>query len=112
MNFWIIFFIIIGAFIGICPTIIARNVTKCSSEDLFESKKAESKVNSWLLFFSWFILIASGGFTTKIGIDTDKEITELKEKVTEANTMLEFLTTDVVKDTLFIREYLPKNEEE
>lgn len=110
MIWWTIFFIVTGLFIGICPVVISENVRKCSSEYISESKRAESKVNHWLLASFWAILLVSAGFSIEVNLaceaKLEKEIGELREQLDETNRKFELLGINPAKDTLFIREYL------
>ena len=106
MIWWSIFFVVTGFFIGVCPYIISKNVKKCSSEDVSEAKEAESRVNRWLLFSYWAIIFASAGFAVESGLAVHKEVTELREQVSELTMKVDLLTEKPQADALSIKNYL------
>lgn len=108
MNWFLIYFLVMGAIIGIIPRLIKNNIEKAIESSHWERDNALEKVNYWLLFYSWAIIFVSGGLSFQLTMGLDKNTKELDKRVTAIEQVVEAQkdTVTVQCDTINIKDVI------
>ena len=101
MDWFILFFIVMGILLAIIPNAITNNIKKGVELDYWERDKKFSAASTWLLVFSWAIYITSLGAVVQFHLLQEKDIEKLEKRI-------EVLETPPQVDTVNIMDVLPK----
>ena len=101
MDWFILFFIVMGILLGTIPNIITNKIKKGVELDYWERDKKFSAASSWLLVFSWVIYLTSVGTVLQFHLLQDNDIKKLEQRI-------EVLETPPQVDTVNILDVLPK----
>ena len=101
MDWFILFFIVMGILLAIIPNIITNKIKKGVESDYWERDRKFSAASAWLLVFSWVIYITSLGAVVQFHILQEKDIEKLEKRI-------EILETPPQVDTVNIQDVLPK----
>lgn len=101
MDWFILFFIVMGILLAIIPNIITNKIKKGVESDYWERDRKFSAASTWLLVFSWVIYITSLGAVVQFHILQEKDIEKLEKRI-------EILETPPQVDTVNIQDVLPK----
>ena len=101
MNWFVLFFIVMGILLGIIPSIITNKIKKGVELNYWERDKKFSAASTWLLVFSWVIYLTSFGCTIQFHLLQEKDIEKLEKRI-------EALETPPQVDTVNILDVLPK----
>ena len=99
MDWFFVFFIVMGFILAIIPNVIT-NKLKEGVDDYWERDDNFSAASAWLLVFAWAIYITSGGMVLQAHLLQDKDIKKLEQRI-------EALETPPQIDTVSILEVLP-----
>ena len=101
MNWFYLFFIVMGILLGIIPNIITNKIKKGVELDYRERDKKFQAASTWLLFFAWAIFGTSVGMVVQFHLLQEKDIEKLEKRI-------ETLETPTQVDTVNILDVLPK----
>lgn len=101
MDWFYLFFIVMGILLAIIPNIITNKIKKGVELSYWERDRKFSAASSWLLAFSWVIYLTSLGGTVQFHLLQEKDIEKLEKRI-------EALETPPQVDTVNILDVLPK----
>ena len=107
MNWFLVYFFVMGLLLGIVPGFIKKNIKKAVVEtNKFERNDALEKMGTWLLIYAWVIVFIAIGFTTRVAMDTNKECKKIDSRIEAIEKQM---PTPAV-DTLYIYRDMANNE--
>jgi len=101
MNWFYLFFIVMGILLAIIPNVIMDKLKKGVELDYWERDRKFSAASTWLLVFAWVIYFTVGGMVLQFHLLQDKDIKKLEQRI-------EALETPPQVDTVNIVDVLPK----
>lgn len=98
MSWFIIYFLVMGIIVGIIPRLISKNIGKAIDSSLWDRGDAIEKVNTWLLIYSWAIVLVAGGLSVQLAMGLDENTKELDKRLNAIEQVV-----DVQKDTVTVQ---------
>ena len=96
MNWFLLFFIVMGILLAIIPNAITNNIKKGVELDYWERDKKFSAASGWLLVFSWVIYLTSLGAAAQFHLLQEKDIKKLEKRIEALETPTQVDTVNVV----------------
>lgn len=106
MDWFILFFIVMGSVVGIIPRLVMKNIKNAIELDYWERDKALNKANWWLLGYAWAIYITSLGALLQSDLLQDKDIKKLEQRIEALETPQQVDTVATQNDTINIKDVI------
>ena len=101
MDWFFVFFIVMGFILAIIPNVITNKLKK-GVDDYWERDNNFSAASAWLTAFAWAIYITSGGMVLQAHLLQDKDIKNLERRI-------EALETPPQVDTINLVDIIKEN---
>ena len=96
MNWFVLFFIVMGILLAIIPNIITNKIKKGVELDYWERDRKFRAASTWLLVFSWVIYLTSLGAAVQLHLFQEKDIKKLEKRIEALETPTQVDTVNVV----------------
>lgn len=96
MNWFLLFFIVMGILLAIIPNIITNKIKKGVELDYWERDRKFRAASTWLLVFSWVIYITSLGAAVQFHLLQERDIKKLEKRIEVLETHQQVDTVNVV----------------
>jgi len=96
MNWFLLFFIVMGILLAIIPNIITNKIKKGVELDYWERDRKFRAASTWLLVFSWVIYLTSLGAAAQFHLFQEKDIKKLEKRIEVLETHQQVDTVNVV----------------
>ena len=96
MNWFLLFFIVMGILLAIIPNIITNKIRKGVELDYWERDRKFRAASTWLLVFSWVIYLTSLGAVVQFHLLQEKDIKKLEKRIEALETPTQVDTVNVV----------------
>ena len=96
MNWFLLFFIVMGILLAIIPNIITNKIKKGVELDYWERDRKFRAASTWLLVFSWVIYLTSLGAAVQFHLLQEKDIEKLEKRIEALETPTQVDTVNVV----------------
>ena len=106
MDWFILFFIVMGILLAIIPNVITNKIKKGVELDYWERDRKFSAASTWLLVFSWVIYITSLGAVVQFHLLQDKDIKKLEQRIEALETPQQVDTVATQNDTINIKDVI------
>ena len=102
MDWFILFFIVMGILLAIIPNVITNKIKKGVELDYWERDNNFSAASAWSNAFAWAIYFTSGGMGLQADLLQDKDIKNLERRI-------EALETPPQVDTINLVDIIKEN---
>ena len=100
MNWFLIYFIVLGVFLGLIPRAIANNIGKAIENDYWYREKNINKVSAYLLFYYILIVMVCSGFTLEMSILQERKQEKLEKRISVIEEKLGIEPAESAPDTV------------